>query len=74
MGSGLLIRMLGVLLLGVLASELLLVLLMLLGVGGDVGILFGEDNAGGDFMVDYCLVVVAYDVDSEFLGWEISKV
>jgi hypothetical protein len=66
--------MLGVLLLGVLASELLLVLLMLLGVGGDVGILFGEDNAGGDFMVDYCLVVVAYDVDSEFLGWEISKV
>ena len=43
--------MLGVLLLGVLTLELLLVLLMLLGVGGDVGILFGEDKAGGDIVV-----------------------
>lgn len=66
--------MLGVLLLGALTLELELMLPMLLGAGGDVGILFGEDNAGCDFMVDYCLVVLAYDVDSEFLGWEISKV
>jgi hypothetical protein len=32
--------------------------------------LFGEDvdDAGGDFVVDYSLVVLAYDVDAEFLG------
>jgi hypothetical protein len=60
--------------LGVLVFELLLVLLMLFGAGGDVGVLFGEnaDDAGGDFVVDYSLVVLAYDVDSEFLGWEVS--
>ena len=66
--------MLSVLLLGVLALELLLVLLVLFGAGGDVGVLFREnaDEAGGDFVVEYSLVVLAYDVNSEFLGWEVS--
>jgi hypothetical protein len=65
---------LGVLLLGVLVLELLLVLLMLFGAGGDVRVLFGEDtdNTGGDFLVNYSLVVFAYDVASEFLGGEVS--
>ena len=42
--------------------------------GGDVGILFGEnaDDASGDFVMDYSLVVLAYDIDSGFLGWEVS--
>jgi hypothetical protein len=29
--------------------------------------------AGGDFVVDYSIVVLAYDVVAEFLRWEISK-
>jgi len=29
--------------------------------------------AGSGFVVDYHLVVIAYDVTSEFLGWELSK-
>ena len=37
--------------------------------------MFGEDadDAGGDFVVYYSLVVFVYDVDTEFLGWEVSK-
>jgi hypothetical protein len=48
---------------------------MLLCTCGEVGVLLGEvaDNAGGDFAMDYSLAVVAYDFDSEFLGWEVSK-
>jgi hypothetical protein len=64
---------LGVLLLGVLVLELLLVLLMLFG-PGDVRVLFREDadNTGGDFLVNYSLVIFAYDVASEFLGGVVS--
>jgi hypothetical protein len=29
--------------------------------------------AGGDFVVDYSIVVLAYDVVAEFLRWEPSK-
>jgi hypothetical protein len=48
---------------------------MFLGACSEVGVLLGEvaDNAGGDLAVDYSLSVVAYDVDSKFLGWEVSK-
>jgi hypothetical protein len=50
---------------------------MLFGAGSDTGVLFRDDSddAGGDFVVDYSLVVLAYDVDvdSEFLGGEVSK-
>jgi hypothetical protein len=65
---------LGVLLLGVIVLELLLVPLMLFGAGGDVRVLFGEDadNTGGDFLVNYSPIVFAYDVASEFLGGEVS--
>jgi hypothetical protein len=37
-------------------------------------VLFGEDKdiAGSDFVMDYGLVVLAYDVDAEYLGWKIS--
>lgn len=31
------------------------------------------DDAGGDFVMDYSLVVLTYDIDAEFLGWEVSK-
>jgi hypothetical protein len=43
---------------------------VLFGVGGDVGVLFGEDadDVGGNFVVNYRLVVFAYDVDTAFLG------
>jgi hypothetical protein len=52
-----------------LVLELLLVLLMF-GAGGDVGVLFGKgaDNASGNFVADYGLVVLANDIHSEFLG------
>jgi hypothetical protein len=45
-------------------------LLELLGVGGDVGGLFGEDayDAGGDFVVGDHFVVFSNSVDSEFLN------
>ena len=43
---------------------------VLFGVGGDVGVLFGEDadDVGSNFVVDHRLVVFAYDVDTAFLG------
>jgi hypothetical protein len=39
-------------------------------VGGDMGVLFGEDadDVGSNFVVNYRLVVFAYDVDTAFLG------
>ena len=57
--------MLGVRLLDVLVLELELVLLMLFGLGGDVGVLFREDTdgVGKKFAGDYSLAVLAYDVD-----------
>jgi hypothetical protein len=57
--------MLGVRLLDVLVLELELVLLMLFGLGGDVGVLFREDtdSVGKKFAGDYSLAVLAYDVD-----------
>jgi len=50
--------------------ELLLVLLSLFGTGGDVGVLFRKDadNASGNFVADYSLVVPANDIDSKFPG------
>jgi hypothetical protein len=38
--------------------------------GRDVGVLFGEDadDAGGNFAVDYGLVVFAYDIDTAFFS------
>jgi hypothetical protein len=43
---------------------------VLFGAGGDVGVLFGEeaDDVGGKICVDYGLVVLAYSVDTAFLG------
>jgi hypothetical protein len=70
------VNVVGVLLLVVLLVLLVLLLLLLLelvlvllGAGGDVGVLFGEDayDAGGDFVVDDRLVVLSDDVDSELL-------
>jgi hypothetical protein len=54
--------------------EIELELLMLFGLGGDVGVLFREDrdDARDSFAVDCDLVVLAYDVDVELLGWEVS--
>jgi len=48
----------------------MLLVWVLFGVGGDVGVLFGEhaDNVGSNFVVDYRLVVFAYDVNTAFLG------
>jgi hypothetical protein len=56
-------------------AVLLLVLLVLFSVGGDAGVLFGgdADDAGGNFVVDYELVVFTYDVDTALLGWEVSE-
>jgi hypothetical protein len=50
---------------------LLELLLMLLGGGGDVGVLIGEDayDVGGNFGVEDGPVVLAYDIDAEFLLW-----
>jgi hypothetical protein len=44
--------------------------LVLLGASGDVGVLFGEDayDAGTDFVVDDCCVVLGNNVDSGFLN------
>jgi hypothetical protein len=57
-----------------LVLELLLVLLMF-GAGGDVRVLFGidTDNANGNFVADYSPVILANDIDSEFLGGNASK-
>jgi hypothetical protein len=54
---------------------LVVLVLVLFGVAGNVVVLFGEDadSTGGDFVVHYGLVVLAYDVDPEFIGWEVSK-
>jgi hypothetical protein len=62
----------GVLLLGVLVLELVLVFF---GAARNVTVLFGEDadSAGGDSVVDYGLIVLAYDVDAEYLGWKVSN-
>ena len=48
---------------------LLELLLMLLGASGNVGVLIREDayDAGGDFVVNDGLVIVAYDTDAGFL-------
>jgi len=64
--------MLGVVLLGVLVLELLLVLLMLFGAGG---VLFGEDAGSLDrnIVVDDNRVIIACNVDAKFLGCEVSK-
>ena len=45
-------------------------LLSLFGTGGDVGVLFRKDadNASGNFVADYSLVVLANDIDSKFPG------
>ena len=50
-------------------------MLLMFGAGGDVGVLFGKDadNASGNFVADYSLVVLANDIDSEFLGGDDSK-
>lgn len=48
---------------------LVLLVLVLFCTSGDQCILLGKntDNSGGDFVVDYCYVVFANDVDTEFL-------
>ena len=48
----------------------MLLVWVLFGVGGDVGVLFGEDadDVGSNFVVDDRLVVFAYDVNTAFLG------
>ena len=48
----------------------MLLVWVLFGVGGDVGVLFGEDadDVGSNFVVDDRLVVFTYDVDTAFLG------
>jgi hypothetical protein len=45
------------------------------GAARNMTILFGEDadSAGGDSMIDYGLVVLAYDVDAEYFGWKVSN-
>jgi hypothetical protein len=65
----------GGLLVGVPVLELVLVVLVLFSAAGNAVVLFGEDadSAGGDFVVAYGLVILAYCVDAEFLGWEVSK-
>jgi hypothetical protein len=65
---------LGVLLLGVLVLELLLVLLMLFGAGGDVGVFFGEDtgNLDRNVVADHDRVIPG-DADAKSLGCEVSK-
>jgi hypothetical protein len=64
---------LGVLLLGVL--ELELVLLMLFGAGADVGVLFGEvpGNLNSNIEADNDRVILACDANTEFLGCEVGK-
>jgi hypothetical protein len=44
---------------------------MLFRPSSDLDVLFGKDtyNAGGDFVVDDSFIVLAHDVDAEFLGW-----
>ena len=66
--------MLSAMFLRLLVLELLLVLLMF-GAGDDVRVLFGvdADNASGNFVADYSLATFADDIDSEFLGGNVSK-
>ena len=73
-GSGWLVSVLSTIFLRLLVLGLLLVLLIF-GAGGDVGVLFGKDadNASGNFVADYSLVVLANDIDSEFLHGDDSK-
>jgi hypothetical protein len=49
----------------------MLLVWVLFGADGDAGVLFGEDadDADRNFLVDYGLVVFAYDVDTAFLSW-----
>jgi hypothetical protein len=65
--------MLGVQLLDMPVLEL--ELLMLFSLGSDVGVLFrgDTDGAGKNFVGDYSLAVLAYDVNAEFLGWDVSR-
>lgn len=51
------------------AQVLLKLVLVLLGTSGYLGVLVGKvtHDAGGDFVMDNCLVIFAYDIDPELL-------
>jgi hypothetical protein len=55
---------------------MMLLVWVLFDVGGNVGVLFGEDTdyVGSNFVVDYRLVVFAYDVIQHSLVERLVKV
>ena len=56
-------------------ESVLSVLVLFCAARNTVVVLFGEDadSAGGDFVLDYGLLVLAYGVVAEFFGQEVSK-